>query len=85
MLFSDEQKLLLEGGKKGFDKNTKYDFMSLKNESTLRLISARSSMENPRSSLGNPRESDVFSLSNTEHLRRNAQSCIRTSSPALRQ
>jgi hypothetical protein len=42
-------------------------------------------MENPRSSLGNPRESDMFSLSNTEHLRRNAQSCIRTSSPVLRQ
>ncbi len=30
-------------------------------------------------------KSYVFSLSNTEHLRRNAQSCIRTSSPALRQ
>jgi hypothetical protein len=28
MLFSDEQKLLFEGGKKGFDKNTKLDFMS---------------------------------------------------------
>ncbi len=27
MLFSDEQKLLFEGGKKGFVKNTKLDFM----------------------------------------------------------
>ncbi len=27
-------------------------------------------------------KSDVFSLSNTDYLRRNAQSCIRTSSPA---
>jgi hypothetical protein len=27
MLFSDEQKLLFEGWKKGFVKNTKYDFM----------------------------------------------------------
>jgi hypothetical protein len=27
MLFSDEQKLLFEGGKKGFAKNTKLDFM----------------------------------------------------------
>ncbi len=26
MLFSDEQKLLFEGGKKGFVKNTKLDF-----------------------------------------------------------
>jgi hypothetical protein len=85
MLFSDEQKLLLEGGKKGFVKNTKLGFMSLKNESTLRLILARSSMENPCSSLGNPRESNGFSLSNTEHLCRNTQSRIRTSSPALRQ
>jgi hypothetical protein len=56
MLFSDEQKLLLKGGKKGFVKNTKLDFTSLKNESTLRLISVGSSMENSRSSLGNPRE-----------------------------
>ncbi len=30
-------------------------------------------------------KSYVFGLSNTEHLCRNAQSCIRTSSPALRQ
>jgi hypothetical protein len=30
-------------------------------------------------------ESDVFNLSNTKHLRRNAHLCIRTSSPALRQ
>ncbi len=30
-------------------------------------------------------KSYVFGLFNTEHLRRNAQSCIRTSSPALRQ
>jgi hypothetical protein len=58
--------------------------MSLKNESTLRLNLVGSSMENSRSSLGNPRESDVFRLSNTEHLCRNDQSCIRTSSPALR-
>ncbi len=58
--------------------------MSLKNESFLRLISVESSMENLRSSLGNPRESDVFSLSSAEHLRRIAQSCIRISSPALR-
>jgi hypothetical protein len=27
MLFSDEQKLLFKGGKKGFVKNTKLDFM----------------------------------------------------------
>ena len=27
MLFSDEQKLLFEGGKKGFVKSTKLDFM----------------------------------------------------------
>ncbi len=27
VLFSDEQKLLFEGGKKGFAKNTKLDFM----------------------------------------------------------
>jgi hypothetical protein len=27
MLFSDEQKLLFKGGKKGFAKNTKLDFM----------------------------------------------------------
>jgi hypothetical protein len=27
MLFSDEQKLLFEGGKKGFVKNTKLDFV----------------------------------------------------------
>jgi hypothetical protein len=27
MLFSDKQKLLFEGGKKGFVKNTKLDFM----------------------------------------------------------
>jgi hypothetical protein len=27
MLFSDEQKLLLKGGNKGFIKNTKLDFM----------------------------------------------------------
>jgi hypothetical protein len=27
MMFSDEQKLLFEGGKKGFVKNTKLDFM----------------------------------------------------------
>jgi hypothetical protein len=27
VLFSDEQKLLFEGGKKGFVKNTKLDFM----------------------------------------------------------
>jgi hypothetical protein len=28
MLFTDEQKLLFEGGKKGFVMNTKLDFMS---------------------------------------------------------
>ncbi len=28
MLFPDEQKLLFEGGEKGFAKNTKLDFMS---------------------------------------------------------
>jgi hypothetical protein len=28
VLFSDEQKLLFEGGKQGFAKNTKLDFMS---------------------------------------------------------
>jgi hypothetical protein len=38
-------------------------------------------MEIPWKSLS---KSYVFGLSNTEHLRRNAQSCIRTSSPALR-
>jgi hypothetical protein len=27
MLFSDDQKLLFKGGKKGFVKNTKLDFM----------------------------------------------------------
>jgi hypothetical protein len=27
MLFSDDQKLMFEGGKKGFVKNTKLDFM----------------------------------------------------------
>ncbi len=58
--------------------------MSLQNESTLRLISAEIFMENSHSSLENPRESEVLSLSNTEHLRRNAQSSIRTSSLALR-
>ena len=30
VLFSDEQKLLFEGGKKGFVKNTKLDFMRRK-------------------------------------------------------
>ncbi len=30
-------------------------------------------------------EFDVFGLSNAKHLRGNSQSCIRTSSPALRQ
>jgi hypothetical protein len=30
MLFSDEQKLLFEGRKKGFAKNTKLDFMRCK-------------------------------------------------------
>ncbi len=30
-------------------------------------------------------ESDVFGLFNTKHIHRNAQSCIRTSSPAFRQ
>jgi hypothetical protein len=29
MLFLDEQKLLFEGGKKGFAKNTKLDFYEL--------------------------------------------------------
>ncbi len=35
MLFSDEQKLMLKGDKKGFVK--RMDYMSLKNESTLRF------------------------------------------------
>ncbi len=30
-----------------------------------------------------PRESDVFGLSDTKHVHRNAQSCIGTSSPLL--
>ncbi len=85
MLFSAELSYCSKVVKKGWLRTPNCIFMSFKNGSTLRLVSVGSSMENSRSSLGNSRESDVFSLSNTEHLHRNAQSCIRTSCPVLRQ
>ncbi len=54
--------------KKGFANSTKMDFMNLKNESTIRIILGRISQ---RISIG-PMDSDVFDLSNTKHLRSNA-------------
>jgi hypothetical protein len=38
MLFSDEQKLLLKGGKKGFVKNTKLDFYEMLIKPRMRVI-----------------------------------------------
>jgi hypothetical protein len=38
MLFSDEQKLLVEEGKKGFAKNTKLDFYEMLTKPRLKAI-----------------------------------------------
>ncbi len=38
MLFSDEQKLLFKGGKKGFAKNTKLDFYEMLTKPRLKAI-----------------------------------------------
>ncbi len=56
------------------------DFMRLRNESRLIIILREIFTE--RSS-PNPRGSDVFGLSDPRRVCKNAQSCIRTSSPAL--
>ncbi len=66
--------------KKGFASSTKMDSMNLRNESDIRVISGRFPQRIP---IG-PTESDVLDQSNTEHLCRNAQSCIGTSIPTLR-
>jgi hypothetical protein len=38
VLFSDEQKLFFEGGKKGFVNNTKLDFNELLHEPRMRVL-----------------------------------------------
>ncbi len=77
---SSWKKMMLWELWKGFASSTKIDFMRLLND-----------LNWEQSRLGvlwrialRPRESDVFGLSNTKHLHRIAQSCTRTSSPALR-
>jgi hypothetical protein len=64
------KRLRLQKLKKSFASSTKMDFMNLRNESIIRVILGRISQRIP---IG-PIESDVFGLSNTEHLSRNAQS-----------
>ncbi len=65
---------------KGFASRTNMDYMRLLND----LDWEQTSLKVPCRLALEPIESDVFSLFNTKHLRRNAQSCIGTSSPALR-
>jgi hypothetical protein len=56
--------------------STNMDFVSIRNES----YRARMTLRVPWRLHMN---SDVYGLSNTKHLRRNVQSCIKTSSPVL--
>jgi hypothetical protein len=52
------------------------DCMNLRNESTLRVVLVGISI--------GPTDPDVFGLSDTKHIHRNAQSCIGISTPTLR-
>ncbi len=74
------KKLRLQELKKGFAKSTNMDLMKL-----LKNIDwEHSRLGIPWGIPTGPMESDMFGLSNTKHLHRNAQSCILTSSHALR-
>ena len=78
-LRSGHEKFTSGDGKRGLLGAPTIDFMRLRNESTLRWSWWRS----PQRLSIDPNGSWRVGLSNTKHVRRNVQSCIRTCSPAL--
>jgi hypothetical protein len=80
MQHNEKRKISLQELKKGFASSAKMDFMNIRNESKLRVIWVENFTENIYWSYGFWH----VGLSDTKHVYRDAQSCIGTSSPALR-